>query len=176
MLRKLVLHPKRALLREFVFCFCTVHATKMWTTRLVSTVAGRRILCAVLCLSVITVPLALTRSGLSYAVDSCSEGAVSRLYFGQTTPDGVVAEMQWRAFVAESVTPRFPAGFTELQGQGHWRDGRGAVIEEDTRIVEIVHDGMPSARERVRAVAADYRHRFAQQSVLVTQAASLRCF
>ncbi len=31
--------------------------------------------------------------------------------------------MQWRAFVAESVTPRFPGGFTELQAQGHWRDG-----------------------------------------------------
>ena len=56
-----------------------------------------------------------------------------------------------------------PAGFTELQAQGHWRDDRGTIIEEDTRIVEIVHDGARLSRERVRAVAADYKHRFAQQ-------------
>jgi hypothetical protein len=84
--------------------------------------------------------------------------------------------MQWRAFVAESVTPRFPAGFTELEAQGHWRDGRGTTIEEGTRIVEIVHDGELVSRERVREIAADYKHRFAQQSVLITQAQSFHCF
>ena len=94
---------------------------------------------------------------------------------GQTTPTGAVTEMQWRAFVAESVTPRFPGGFTELQAQGHWRDGRGVITEEGTRIVEIVHDGEPLSRERVREVAADYKHRFAQQSVLITEAQSFHC-
>lgn len=129
-----------------------------------------------LCLSAITVSPALEDSGLNHPASSCFEGAVSRLYLGQTTPAGVVTEAQWRAFVAESLTPRFPAGFTELQAQGHWRDDRGTVIEEDTRIVEVVHDGAQLTRERVRAVATDYRHRFAQQSVLVTQAASFQCF
>lgn len=87
-----------------------------------------------------------------------------------------MTEAQWRAFIAEFVTPRFPAGFTELQAQGHWRDDRGTVIEEDTRIVEIVHDGASLSRERVRTVAADYKHRFAQQSVLVTQSQSFSVF
>jgi Protein of unknown function (DUF3574) len=125
----------------------------------VSKVVTRRIFAVALCLSPIALPFANDDG-----VESCSEGAVSRLYMGQTTPGGAVTEMQWRAFVAESVTPRFPAGFTELQAQGHWRDGRGTTIEEGTRIVEIVHDGEPLSRERVREVAADYKHRFAQQS------------
>jgi hypothetical protein len=107
---------------------------------------------------------------------ACYDGAVSRLYLGQATPVGVVTEAQWRAFVAESVAPRFPAGFTELQASGHWRDDRGTAIEEGTRIVEIAHDRSPLARERVRAVAVDYKHRFAQQSVLVTQFESFQCF
>ena len=124
-----------------------------------------------LCLSPIALP-----SAIKDRVDSCSEGAVSRLDLGQATPAGAVTEMQWRAFVAESVTPRFPAGFTELQAQGHWRDDRGVTIEEGTRIVEIIHDGELVSRERVREVAADYKHRFAQQSVLITQAQSFHCF
>ena len=124
-----------------------------------------------LCLSPIALP-----SAIEDRVDSCSEGAVSRLYLGQATPAGAVTEMQWRAFVAESVTPRFPAGFTELQAQGHWRDDRGATIEEGTRIIEIFHDGEPLSRKRVRAVAADYKRRFAQQSVLITEARSFHCF
>lgn len=124
-----------------------------------------------LCLSPIALP-----SAIEDRFDSCSEGAVSRLYLGQATPAGAVTEMQWRSFVAESVTPRFPTGFTELHAQGHWRDDRGVTIEEGTRIVEIVHDGELLSRERVREVAADYKHRFAQQSVLITQAQSFHCF
>ncbi len=52
-------------------------------------VVGRRTLCAVLCLSAITVPLALEPSGLGDQRGSCSEGAVSRLYLRQTTPNGM---------------------------------------------------------------------------------------
>ena len=137
----------------------------------VSKVLTRRIFAVALCLSPIALPFANDDR-----VESCSEGAVSRLYMGQTTPGGAVTELQWRAFVAESVTPRFPSGFTELQAQGHWRDGRGTTIEEGTRIVEIVHDGELVSREHVREVAADYKHRFAQQSVLITQAQSFHCF
>lgn len=107
---------------------------------------------------------------------ACSEGAISRLYLGQDTPTGAVTDAQWRAFLVDAVAPRFPDGFTELQAHGHWRDPRGTTIEEDTRIVEIVHDGSPYARERVRAVAADYKRRFAQQSVLVAQSESFQCF
>ena len=65
----------------------------------------RGVLVLALCLSPIALP-----SAIEDKVDSCSEGAFSRLYFW---------ELKWRAFVAESVTPRFPAGFTELQAQGH---------------------------------------------------------
>jgi hypothetical protein len=114
--------------------------------------------------------------GLRAAGDACAEGIVSRLYFGQTTPAGIVTEAQWRSFVLESVTPRFPSGFTELQARGRWRDGRGAMIDEATRIVEIAHDGAPVSNALVRVVAADYKSRFEQQSVLVTQFTSFQCF
>jgi hypothetical protein len=87
-----------------------------------------------------------------------------------------VTEGEWRAFVAAAVPPRFPGGFTELQAHGRWRDARGQSIEEATRIVEITHDDAAPVHASVRAIAADHRRRFAQQSVLVTQSRSLQCF
>jgi hypothetical protein len=109
------------------------------------------------------------------AAVACSHGTVSRLYLGQSTPAGSVSDMQWRAFVADAVTPRFPAGFTEHTAHGHWRDDRGLAQEEQTRIVEVAHDDSPLAHERIRAIAADYRTHFEQQSVLVTQSPTMQC-
>jgi hypothetical protein len=106
----------------------------------------------------------------------CANGAIARLYLGLETPAGEVTDEQWQEFVAEVMTPRFPAGFTVIDGRGQWRDGRGHLVRESTRIVEFVHDGTPQQQARVRTVASDYKRQFNQQSVLVTQAPSSLCF
>ena len=106
----------------------------------------------------------------------CANGAISRLYLGTDTPAGAVTEAQWHAFVADTVTPRFPDGFTVIDGHGQWRDDRGHLVRESTRIVEFVHDGTSDPRARVQAVAGEYKRTFSQQSVLVTQAPSVLCF
>ena len=109
-------------------------------------------------------------------VTACAPGALSRVYLGQNTPAGPLAEPEWRRFVHEAVAPRFPDGFTELQGQGHWRDARGAAIEEATRIVEIAHDDSAAMRARIRGIASEYRVRFGQESVLITTTRADQCF
>ena len=108
--------------------------------------------------------------------DHCAEGVTSRLYLGQATPTGTVTDDAWRSFVSESVTPRFPAGFTELRADGRWRNEGGVLTEEHTRILEIANDGSAAVRESIRAIAADYRRRFAQDSVLVAQSRTVYCF
>ena len=110
------------------------------------------------------------------AATACAPGALSRLYLGQDTPSGPLAEPEWRRFVDEAGAPRFPAGFTELHGHGHWRDARGAAIEEATRIVEIAHDGSVATHARIRGIASDYRVRFGQESVLITTTRADQCF
>ena len=46
----------------------------------------------------------------------------SELLFGRARPDGtVVTDEEWRAFVDQEVTPRFPDGLTVLPGYGQWR-------------------------------------------------------
>ncbi len=108
-------------------------------------------------------------------VDVCAAGTVARLYLGQTTPTGVVSEDQWRRFVIDTITPRFPDGFTVLDGRGQWRAPDGAIREESTRVLEIAHDGTPLRQASVRAVASAYKQRFSQHSVLITQALSNLC-
>lgn len=168
------LHPRAPALRK---CVCSALPTlTMFKNRPLSAASLGCIFVATLLLGAVAAAPALVDNGIRRPADSCADGMVSRVYFGQTTPNGVVTDAQWRVFVAESVTPRFPAGFTELQAHGHWRDSRGTIVNEATRIVEIAHDGAPLARARVRSVAADYKTRFAQQSVLVTQFLSFQCF
>jgi hypothetical protein len=110
------------------------------------------------------------------SADPCTTGQISRLYLGQRTPDGFVTDVQWQRFINEAVTPSFPDGFTVLDGHGQWRNAEGLLERETTRVLEIVHDQNPFTRERVHALANDYKRRFAQRSVLVTQVPSYQCF
>jgi hypothetical protein len=109
------------------------------------------------------------------AAKGCEFGSVTRLYLGRDTPAGVLTEGQWEQFVAETVTPRFPEGFTVLDAHGQWRAADGSVHKEPTRVLEVVHSDNPRARARVRAVAVDYQQRFAQQSVLVSTSPTYQC-
>src|SRR5687768_13767494 len=43
-----------------------------------------------------------------------------------------VREDDWRRFLADEVTPRYPDGFTVLDAAGQWRDRMGAIISEQS--------------------------------------------
>lgn len=81
------------------------------------------------------------------------------LYFGTQIPaGGSVSEAQWEQFLREEVTPRFP-GFTHWEAHGEWKGTR-----EETHVLQIIH---PAGRTGdVAAIAAAYKKRFAQESVL----------
>jgi hypothetical protein len=76
-----------------------------------------------------------------------------------------VSEADWRRFVAEEIAPRFPAGFTVLDGAGQWRGDDGTIVSEPSKLVVIVAVA-PEARPQVEAVRAAYKERFAQEAVL----------
>ncbi len=90
----------------------------------------------------------------------------STLYLGRSIPGGgEVSDAALSRFVAEEVTPRFPEGFTLIDGAGAWRDRTsGATIRERTVILIVLHP--PSRRGAVEEIAAAYARRFGQQSVL----------
>ena len=82
---------------------------------------------------------------------------------------GRVSDEEWRRFLTEEVTPRYPDGFTVLEAAGQWRDPMGRIIEEQSRdLVVIVRD--PAAElPKIIAIRDTYKMRFRQDAVLLAQ-------
>lgn len=90
------------------------------------------------------------------------EGVTDRLFCGRNIPGGgSVSQADFDAFVDEVVTARFPEGFTVFEATGVYRRDR-----EQTMIIEIVHPYGKSFDDKVMEIAAAYRERFHQNSVL----------
>jgi len=90
----------------------------------------------------------------------------TELYFGMNKPEGEVSEEEWRSFVAEVVTPRFPEGLTVVRGEGQWRDASGQIHREGSRVLILLHPPSRAAAERLEEVRKIYGARFRQASVL----------
>jgi hypothetical protein len=81
-------------------------------------------------------------------------------------------EVRWRAFLAKEVTPRFPDGLTVYETTGQWRDEKGMVTREKSRVLRIIVAADEQVMDKVAAVAEAYKKQFAQKSVgIVTREA-----
>ena len=97
----------------------------------------------------------------------------AQLFFGRSVGDkAAVTEADFRRFVDEDLTPRFPDGLTVLDGGGQWRGEENRLIRESSKVVLIVLPKGRDASGRIEAVRSAYKTRFHQDSVLlITQAA-----
>ena len=100
----------------------------------------------------------------------------AQLFFGLLGPRGPITEGEWEAFLLDVVTPRFPDGLTVLHGSGHWRKAGRPVQREASRVLEIVYDESPRSRRLIDEIAAIYKARFQQDSVMVVRASAYVCF
>ena len=115
------------------------------------------------------------------AVAACTVGDTAFvrdvLYFGRNRPDGgTVSDADWRSFLDEIVTPRFPSGLTVVDATGQWRGARGVVEQERSEIVTVFHAGDDASRRAVAEVAAEYKRRFRQEAVLRERSATCARF
>jgi Protein of unknown function (DUF3574) len=95
------------------------------------------------------------------------------LYFGTTRKDGsAVSEVEWQAFLREVITPRFPDGLTVLKATGQWKT-QTQILSEATYVLNVVHSGASKNGQALVEVVAEYKTRFAQESVL--RVSSLVC-
>jgi uncharacterized protein DUF3574 len=91
----------------------------------------------------------------------------AELLFGPKIGDRVgVSESAFAQFVATEVTPRFPDGLTIVDARGQWRDGRGTIIREPSKVMLLTFRDDAKKRADLGAIAAAYKQRFHQQSVL----------
>lgn len=99
--------------------------------------------------------------------DGLRDAHLERLYFGRNIGDSaVVSDSAWAVFVRETITPAFPEGATVWDAAGQWRAPDGTIVRERSFVVELLHLVTPDVERRVESVMAEYKRRFAQQSVL----------
>ncbi|MBR0680712.1 DUF3574 domain-containing protein [Roseomonas eburnea] len=79
-----------------------------------------------------------------------------------------MSEAEWRAFLADTVTPAFPDGLTAFDGAGQWRNREGRIAQERSKALVVVLPGATAeqARARIRPIEEAWKARFHQQSVL----------
>jgi NADPH-dependent 2,4-dienoyl-CoA reductase/sulfur reductase-like enzyme len=89
------------------------------------------------------------------------------VYFGHNRPGGgTVSDADWRRFLDEVLTPRFPYGLTVVDATGQWRGRSGMVEQERSEIVTVFHAGDVASRQAIAEVAGEYKRRFQQEAVL----------
>ncbi|MDB5475710.1 MAG: hypothetical protein JWP49_1221 [Phenylobacterium sp.] len=92
----------------------------------------------------------------------------AQLFFGHTAADQPrVTDRDFRRFVDEELTTRFPDGLTVLDGGGQWKGAENRRIREASKVVLIVLPKAGDPQDRLAAVKAAYKTRFKQDSELL---------
>jgi hypothetical protein len=79
-----------------------------------------------------------------------------------------VTAQEWDEFLEREVTPRFPDGFTVLEGYGQFKESSGKIVREASIILVIFYPKKTRAAvdKKIEELRANYKKRFNQQSVL----------
>ncbi len=92
------------------------------------------------------------------------------LFFGGNIGTaGGVSEADWRSFLADEVTPRFPDGFSVLDVHGQYRNAADMIIAEESREVMVIVPNGAGDAAKADAIRNAYKRRFRQESVLLVQ-------
>ena len=93
--------------------------------------------------------------------------AMAELYFGRDVKGRApVTEAEWSGFVAQTIAPQFPDGFTVEDGHGAWLDrASGHLVHERTKILVVAVAPSADLSRRIGAIVAAYKRQFREESV-----------
>jgi Protein of unknown function (DUF3574) len=93
----------------------------------------------------------------------------TELFFGSVRPDGQVTEAEFKRFLDQCVTPRFPDGLTVLMGAlGQFRGADGVPVEERSMLVILLYpdEARHESSGKIEEIRDAYKQIFQQESVL----------
>lgn len=99
--------------------------------------------------------------------DGLQEVVRYELFFGLDHADGrSVSTEEWDAFVADTITPRFPQGLSMFDVRGQWQRPDGTIERENTMMVMLAHPPPAEAgMVLVDEISREYQRRFDQDPV-----------
>ncbi|MBK8508367.1 MAG: DUF3574 domain-containing protein [Candidatus Competibacteraceae bacterium] len=93
----------------------------------------------------------------------------TELFFGLSRADRPeVSEEEFQNFVDTEVTPRFPDGLTLINGKGQFRDSRGTIIQEKSKLLILLYSFNRETNQAIETIRNEYKNNFQQESVLRT--------
>ena len=110
-------------------------------------------------------------AGSAGAAQECPKGLKAagefRLFFGLADGAGkTVTEGEWQQFLADTITPRFRAGLTVLEGRGQWLEPSGSLQQEPVKVVVgAVTSDIDQSMKLVDEISAAFEARFGQDPV-----------
>ena len=93
----------------------------------------------------------------------------SDLYFGIGVADqpDKGRDAQWRSFLDEQVTPRFPAGLSVVDAYGQWHNQYQKTTERlRSKILIIAYPDTQENRDKIEAIRLAWKKQTGDQSVL----------
>lgn len=66
----------------------------------------------------------------------------------------------------DTVTPRFPQGFTTWNASGQWRGADAKIVHEPSHVLLLVHGDDARSDQAVMEIIAAYKRQFQQEAVL----------
>ena len=115
--------------------------------------------------------IAASAACLTVQPPTCPEGEDHftryELFMGRSAGAGeIVDDAAWDTFLQDTVTPRFPAGLTVLDGRGQWRDSTGTIQRKRSKLLIILAPPGEEGLRLIEEVSEEYKQRFSQESVL----------
>ncbi len=112
------------------------------------------------------------------ATSKCEDGgelwSEYRLFMGRGDGDReVVTDAEWDAFLADTITPRFPDGLSVIDVAGQGSSADGTLEQERTKMLLVLVPPVDeTALDRMNEIGAEYKQQFNQNTVLrvVTEA------
>jgi hypothetical protein len=95
----------------------------------------------------------------------------TELFFGSLKPNKThVTDADFKAFLRDVITPRFPEGLTLLTGRGQFLDASDEIIQERSRVLILLYpvEVRQEKSEKIEEIREAYKRCFQQESVLRT--------
>jgi hypothetical protein len=93
----------------------------------------------------------------------------TELYFGTDKNDGTQVSIEdWNKFLGDVVTPKFPDGFTVLEGFGQYRTSEGKIVRESSKVLILLYPlkKQKSVSRKIDQIRNAYKKAFQQESVM----------
>ena len=136
---------------------------------ILGTHAARFALLSVLAAAVLAIAAC---ADIEVSTSECADGGELwheyRLFMGRGSGgEEVVSEEDWAAFLADTITPRFPDGLSVIDVAGQGTNTDGTLERERTKmLLVVVPPADETALNRINEIGAEYQRRFTQDAVL----------